>query len=72
MTRIARNGRNSLFHLVPALVLAAGMAWSPAFAAEREAEKLSAEELTVEAIKGIVRDYLLEKPEIIREALQVL
>lgn len=72
MTRIARNGRNSLFHLVPALVLAAGMAWSPAFAAEREAVKLSAEELTVEDIKGIVRDYLLENPEIIREALQVL
>lgn len=68
MNLTARTVR-SFANLILAIVIAAGLASNPATAAEQAPAKPSAKDLPVEAIKDIVRQTILENPEIIGEAL---
>ncbi len=54
--------------LLPLLAIAAAAAFTP----ESRAESSATPSLDSEAVRKIVREYLLEHPEVIKEAIQVL
>lgn len=70
--RSARANRLQLFGLILGAVVAAGLMISPTFAQESQPPETRGNDLSVEAIKEIVRDTILENPEIIGEALDIL
>ena len=71
MMRVAWTARKAA-PFIAGVGLAIATAVSLASAAGPDAQGISGEELPVEAIREIVRDYIIENPEVVRDALQGL
>jgi len=63
---------SDLTKLAPVFIFAAWTVITPALAQEQGGSKLSRGDLPVEAIEQIVHDYLLQNPEVISKAMEIL